>query len=99
MMTAASKLILGFGQFAGVGARATFDASSRKQCSRTRSRAAEDRISGPAVQKVTKRSASAFCRCGSRRRYRYLVSGVALLDIVWAVDCGAGAHARQLHAA
>src|SRR5580704_13413686 len=85
MMTAANKVILGCRQFAGEGARATLDASSRRQCCRTRSRAAEDKTSGPAVQKVTKRSASALCRCGRRRRYRYLVSDEALPDIVCVV--------------
>ena len=48
---------------------------SRKQCPITRSRAAGGKTL-PAVQNVTNKSQSAFCRCGSRRRYRYFGRGI-----------------------
>ncbi|SRR6266481_4090740 len=82
MTTAACRWIRGCKLFAGEGARATLAMPpSRKQCSRTRSRAGSGNTERAPVQKVTNTAASAFCKCGSRLRYRYFDSGDALLDM------------------
>src|SRR5947207_10168011 len=54
---------------------------SRKQCSSTKSRTTPGRILRAPVQNVTNKSASAFCKCGSRLRYRYFSSDDALVDM------------------
>ena len=53
--------------------------ASLRQCARTRSRARSGRSMRAAVQNVRNRAASAFCKCGSRLRYRYFAN-------VWLVD-------------
>src|SRR6266571_869308 len=53
---------------AGALARERLDAPSRRQCSRTKSRASSGNARCPPVQNVTNIAASAFCKCGSRLR-------------------------------